>query len=114
MGFFWKTRSDEIIEDIQEIVGNINRDLLQAEHSLVHNRGCNADNIEELGTICSNLQQKQTYLESLMSQISSTKLSNVNVPWVDGRYFPIVLWMGSYNMSIARIKKWMTDYARNF
>lgn len=113
MGFFWKSDSDYIIEDIQELVGQINQKLTTLQESLVANNGPSDENIVLIGNIFEQMAPLQNQVEDKFNQLSSSKQSKVMVPWVDGRYFPFAMWAMSYNMYIRRIQAGIKKYANN-
>jgi hypothetical protein len=51
MGLFWKSESDYIVEDVQDLVGRINKQLSALQDTLVANNGATTNNIIELGEI---------------------------------------------------------------
>lgn len=111
MGLFWKSDSDYIIEDVQDLVGQINRQLSALQDTLVVHNGPTDDNIVEIGDIFNRLMSLQNRLEVKFNELPPSKQSKVNVPWVDGRYFPYVMWVMSYNMYVNRIKMAVQKYA---
>lgn len=111
MGLFWKSDSDYIIEEVQEIVGQINRQLLVLQDTLVANNGATINNIIELGEIHERLANLQNQLESKVNQLSSSKQAKLMVPWMDGRYFPYVMWAMSYNMAVNKLRLAVQRYA---
>lgn len=112
MGLFWKSESDRIIEEIQDQVGSINRTLNLLQNSLITHNGASCDNIDELYNINENLQKQRLKLEGVVNRLASSKLPNVMVPWIDGRYFPIIMWMMSYNAAVGKLKYAIQQYAK--
>lgn len=113
MGLFGKSDSDYIIEDIQDLVGKINRELLTMQDSLVANHGATHDNIVELSEIHERLAKLQNQVEAKMDQLSSSKQAKLMVPWIDGRYFPFTMWAMSYNMAVNKLRMAVQKYANN-
>lgn len=111
MGFFWKSDSDYIIEDVQELVGQINRQLSALQDTLVANNGATSENIVELGEIHERLAKLQNQVESKVNQLSSSKQAKLMVPWIDGRYFPYAMWVMSYNMAVNKLRIAVQRYA---
>ena len=48
MSIFWQSRSDEVKEEIQDLVGQMNRLLLRTQDSLVNNNGVTDLNVTEI------------------------------------------------------------------
>ena len=113
MGLFWKSDSDYIIEDIQDLVGKINQELLTMQDSLVANNGASPNNIVELSEIHERLAKLQNQVEAKMAQLSSSKQAKLMVPWIDGRYFPFTMWALSYNMAVNKLRMAVQKYANN-
>ncbi len=111
MGLFWKSDSDYIIEDIQDLVGKINRELLAMQDSLVANNGASNNNIAELIKIPERLAPLMKQVESKVDRLSSSKQAKLMVPWIDGRYFPFGMWAMSYNMALQKLGMAVQMYA---
>ena len=111
MGLFGKSDSDYIIEDIQDLVGQINRQLSTLQDTLVANNGATNENIIELGEIHERLANLQNQVEAKVNQLSSSKQAKLTVPWMDGRYFPYVMWAMSYNMAVNKLRMAVQRYA---
>ncbi len=113
MGLFWKTSSDYLVEEIQELVGQTNRQLAAMSDSLVANNGISYSNMQEISDISERLTHLFSQVESKVNQLPSSKQSSLTVPWIDGRYFPFAMWAMSYNMAINRLriafKKWKDE-----
>ena len=113
MGLLWRTRSDEIKEEIQELVGQMNRLLLQAQDSLVNNNGVTDFNVSEIEDLSQRMKTVQNRIEALSNELSDAKVATLNVSWLDGRYFPLPMWIGSYNLCVAKIKNALIAYAKS-
>lgn len=101
------------MEELQELVGQVNRCLIKAQDSLLSNHGVTYENIEDVGCICDDLILLQNQIQSQTDSLAPSELININVPWTDGRYFPLTFWMSYYNIAVARIQKAINDYAEH-
>ena len=113
MGLFWKSESDYIVEDVQDLVGQINRQLSALQDTLVTHNGATNENIIELGEIHELLANLQNQMESKINRLSSSKQAKLMVPWIDGRYFPYVMWAMSYNMAVNKLRMAVQRYANS-
>ena len=110
MGLFWKSDSDRIIEQIQDKVGEINRNLLTMQNSLIANNGASDANITELNLMSERLLQYQNELNNLIQQLSPSKQNSFGVPWIDGSYSQLFPWMMSYNAAVAKLQYALKEY----
>lgn len=113
MSIFWRSRSDEIKEEIQELVGQMNRLLLRAQDSLVNNHGITDFNVSEIEDLSQRMKTVQDRMQALTNELSDAKVATLNAPWLDGRYFPLPMWIGSYNLCVAKIKNALIAYAKS-
>ena len=113
MGLFWKSDSDRIIEQVQELVGRINQTLLSLQNSLVANHGATDNNIFELNLISENLLKQQNQLNELLANLTDSQQMKTSVAWIDGRYFPLPMWMMSYNAAVGKLQYALKKYYGN-
>lgn len=113
MGLLWRTRSDEIKDEIQELIGQMNRLLLRVQDSLVNNNGGTGFNISEIEDLSQRMNIVQNRIEVLSHELSDAKVATLNVPWLDGRYFPLPMWIASYNLCVTKIKNALIAYAQS-
>lgn len=99
------------LEDLEELVGQVNQCLLKTQDSLLSNNGVTDANIDYIGSIWDELGQLQNQIQYKTDNLPQSELMNINVSWVDGRYFPLAFWMNYYNIAVARIQKAINDYA---
>ena len=114
MSIFWQSRSDEVKEEIQDLVGQMNRLLLRTQDSLVNNNGVTDLNVTEIEDLSQKMIIVHDHLLALSYELSNAKIATLNVPWLDGRYFPLPMWMGSYNLCVTKIQNALIAYANSF
>ena len=84
MSIFWQSRSDEVKEEIQDLVGQMNRLLLRTQDSLVNNNGVTDLNVTEI----EDLSQKMIIVHDHI-----TRLYQMNYPMQKLQLFMFHGWM---------------------
>lgn len=110
MGLFGRSRSCENEKQIQELISQLNRCLLRAQDSLLNNHGISDSNIVEMRNICEQMKSIQDRMQILLDGLSNIKMATIYVPWTDGRYYSLPMWMEYYNTCGTVIKNAMSEY----
>ena len=110
MGLFWKSESDRIIEEIQDITARVNMYLRQIEQSLIANDGASSNNINDLVNWSQSIAPFMVKANNLYEGLCDKGKRNTDVPWVDGRYFHYSLYVMSVISALNKVEYAIKHY----
>lgn len=111
MGLFFnsdtQTKKDQILRD----VAIVNAALRNAA-TILDNNGLNRTTINSVGSILGNVESNVTRISTTVQSMSDSQLTGFNVPWIDGRYIGIMMWLLSMSTMAQQISTEMERYLK--
>jgi hypothetical protein len=112
MGLFFNSDTQNKKEQILRDIAVINKSLRDVAN-LLDNNGMNMTTINNVGSILGNIEETINRVSTTVQGMSDSQLSGFNVPWMDGRYIGIMMWISSFVLTTTKISSEMDDYVKN-
>ena len=111
MGLFFNSGAKEkknlILRDIA-IVNSTLKDIA----SILDNQGVNTRTVEMVGSKFNNVMSNIERISSTVQGMTDSQLRGFDVPWIDGRYLGIMMWIASMAMMSEQIAKETENYVK--
>lgn len=102
MGLFGNSNT---VNEIHREIGCINDYLRKMESCVNKHGGINLNNSEQIADYFVKTLKHQEQVQSLLNMLSEREQSKLSLCWMDGRYFPLYMWNGSYLMVMNQVKR---------
>lgn len=111
MGIFFNSETQNKKDQILRDIGVINKSLRDIAN-LLDSNGMNMPTIKSINSILSNIEGNINGVSTTVQGMSDSQLSNFNVPWIDGRYLGIMMWINSFMMVTTKISNEMEEFVK--
>lgn len=101
------TKKDQILRDI----AIVNAALINAA-TTIDNNGMNRTTINSVGSILKNVTSNVTRISTTVRSMSDSQLSGFSVPWTNGSYIGIMMWLLSMSNMTNQIAADMENYLK--
>lgn len=111
MGLFFNSdtqnKKDQILRDISLVNA-----ALRNVASTLDNDGMNRSTINSVNSILGNVMSNVTRISNTVQSMTDSQLNGFTVPWIDGRYVGIMMWLLSFSTITNQISNEMESYIR--
>lgn len=110
MGLFFNSDTQNKKDQILVEIAAINKSLRDVA-TIIDNQGFNYSSINSINTVISRIESNVQRMSNTVQSMSDSQLSGFMVPWMDGRYIGIMIWIASYgtmmNETVFEMEKYI-------
>lgn len=109
MGLFTSSETTNKRNQILQDIAVINQSLRKIA-DILDNQGINSQSINAVNQVFMNFSNNVERMSSTVQSMRDSQLDGFSVPWMDGRYMGIMMWLGSFNMVMNQIQGEINGY----
>jgi len=112
MGLFTSSETTQKREQILQYISILNRSLRDIAN-IIDKDGINGSSINTINEIFKKGEENAERMSNIVRSMSDSQLDGFTVPWMDGKYIGIMMWIASYVGIINKMVSKFESYANN-